>query len=115
MLFRSAAVRDLVKQVAPDPLLEAASACLLSASQRSTPIIFDGVGNHAAALLAADGHPGASRWWLPATSSSDPAIEAVQRALHLRPAANLRHSGIGDEGIKAALALLHIVSAPSEN
>jgi len=82
------------------PGLAAACGFLLRAAARSTPLLLDGPGAVAAALLAADLRPRATQWWRVADTGPD-AVQA--HALHHlgdRPVLDL---GTGDGSGLAAL------------
>lgn len=105
-----AGIRDQRAGAGTSEHVTAARVVLERCSERSTPVILDGVLAHAAAVQAAKDAPEAADWWLSAASSTDPAIQRAQRELPHPPAADLHLDGRGDYGLRAALALLDIVA-----
>lgn len=104
-----ALIRDLRRDLSLDPRVSNLAAALTRSSARRTPVIFDGVLAHAAALVAAGSDLDAPGWWLPASSSSDPAIAAAQRQLDTKPALDLNLDGRGEGGLRACWALVELV------
>jgi nicotinate-nucleotide--dimethylbenzimidazole phosphoribosyltransferase len=68
---------------------------LLRAAARRTPVILDGAGALAAALLGYELQPRALRWWLPADTGSDPASALAVGRL-AQPAVLSLGSDLGD-------------------
>lgn len=56
---------------------------------RSTPVVLDGVFSLAAALVARDVAPNATRWWLGGHRSTEPASSVALAALGLEPILDL--------------------------
>ncbi|WP_375474962.1 nicotinate-nucleotide--dimethylbenzimidazole phosphoribosyltransferase [uncultured Jatrophihabitans sp.] len=67
------------------PTLAAATAVALAAAARRTPVVLDGLSAVAGALLGAQSHPRARRWWLVADSSPDPAHRRAVAELDATP------------------------------
>lgn len=89
-----------------NPFLAAAAAYVLQAAVRRTPVLLDGPGAAAAALVASQAQPRAVRWWLAADSPSDPAHDAALTALALVPILTLgTSSGDGTAGLLAVPVL----------
>lgn len=110
-----AAIRDLRFSGVPRESIDAIAAGLTRAAARSTPVIFDGVAAYAGALAAVNDDVAGSRWWLPACSSSDPAIALAQRSLSVTPALDLHTDGRGTYGLQAVAALLDLVDPLDPN
>ena len=88
------------------PALAAACGFLLQAAARRTPLLLDGPGAVAAALVAADLRPRATQWWRVADTGPD-AVQA--RALHHlgdRPVLDL---GTADGSGRAGLLALAVL------
>ncbi len=105
-----AAIRDLRASgdgATTDPLIHGAASALTAARSRATPVIFDGLTAHAGAMLT--GSFDAS--WLPASTSTDPAITVAQESWRVQPALDLHLRSQDDLGIRAVLALLDLVAA----
>ena len=107
-------VRDLGSTAHSDPDLASLVAGLLRASERKLPVLFDGVAAHAAAVIAAQQDSAKAHWWLPVSSSTDPAIALAQRELGVSPALDLHTDGIGTAALRAAVALLEVFDPPEE-
>lgn len=90
---------------ASDPTIAACAAALAAATKRATPVVFDGLIAHAAAMTAGDFDAS----WLPASSSTDPAITLAQDYWKVRPALDLHMRGDDDLGIRAVFALLDLL------
>lgn len=118
---KTAAVRDGMRRARPTyriptQLLQrvggadiaAMAGFLAQASLRRTPVILDGVVVTAAALIAQELAPNASRWWLAGHRSAEPAHAMALRYLDLEPV--LEMSMRLGEG-SGALAALPIVQA----
>ncbi|MDL9937354.1 nicotinate-nucleotide--dimethylbenzimidazole phosphoribosyltransferase [Gordonia sp. ABSL1-1] len=99
---KTAAIRDGMRRarsVAHDPLallaavggadLTAVAGFLAQAAIRRTPVILDGVVITAAALVANELAPGASRWWLAGHRSVEPAHRLSLEHLDLDPVLDL--------------------------
>ena len=93
----------------PAPRALAAQAAIMSAAQRETAIIFDGLAAHAGAALVSTADARAREWMLPATSSTDPAIRAAQALLDLEPATHFGTNGGDATSLRAVLSLLDVV------
>ncbi len=104
-----AAIRDARAGGAEFPVVTALSSAFIRCSERRTPVLFDGVIAHAAALQAGIEEPGIGQWWLPAVSCTDPAIDRAQAELPSRPALDLHLDGRGTAGVRAVLAMLDVV------
>lgn len=83
----------------------AAAAALVAAAKRSTPVVFDGLIVHAGAMTAGT----FQRSWLPASSSTDPALTLAQEHWKIRPAVDLHARGDDDLNIRAVFALLDLL------
>jgi nicotinate-nucleotide--dimethylbenzimidazole phosphoribosyltransferase len=84
----------------------AAAGLLLHAAQRRTPVVLDGLGAVAAALVAHRAAPQASRWWQLADTSGEPAHELAAASLGLTPILGLGTStGDGTAGVLAVEVL----------
>ena len=93
----------------PAPKAHAAQAAIMSAAQRETAIIFDGLVAHAGAALVSTADSRAREWMLPATSSTDPAIREAQTLLDIEPAAHFGTNGGDATSLRAVLSLLDVV------
>jgi len=107
-------VRDLGATAHSDPDLARLVEALLRAGERELPILFDGVAAHAAAVIAAQQDSSKAHWWLPVSSSTDPAIALAQRELGINPALGLHTDGNGTAALQAALALIEVFDPPEE-
>jgi nicotinate-nucleotide--dimethylbenzimidazole phosphoribosyltransferase len=96
-MLRAAAVRDTRLRVRGhrhepgalltelgDPVLAAAAAFVLRAAARRTPVLLDGAGAAAAALVAFEQYPRAVRWWVSADRIDDPVHTQVVSTMGLR-------------------------------
>ncbi|NDH19423.1 MAG: hypothetical protein EBY51_08680 [Actinobacteria bacterium] len=81
----------------------------MSAAQRETAIIFDGLAAHAGAALVSTADARAREWMLPATSSTDPAIREAQTLLDIEPATHFGTNGGDATSLRAVLSLLDVV------
>lgn len=88
-----------------DPAIAAAAAVFSTARKRATPVIFDGVIAHAGAITIDSFDPA----WLPASSSTDPAITIAHDHWKVRPALDLHTRGEDDLAIRAVLAVLDLI------
>jgi hypothetical protein len=103
-----ATIRDLrAGEEVVDPAISAAAEVLVSAQRRGTPVIFDGLIAHAGAMTIAAFDDS----WLPASSSTDPAISVAQNHWRIEPALDLHLRGEVDLGIRAVVALLDVVES----
>ena len=93
----------------PAPKARAAQAAIMSATQRETAIIFDGLAAHAGAALVSTADARAREWMLPATSSTDPAIREAQTLLDIEPATHFGTNGGDATSLRAVLSLLDVV------
>lgn len=101
-----AAIRDLrAGEEIADPAISAAAEVFLSAQRRGTPVVFDGLIAHAGAMTI-DAFDDS---WLPASSSTDPAITVAQSHWRVEPALDLHLRGEDDRGIRSVFALLDVV------
>jgi hypothetical protein len=87
-----------------DPAIDACAAALTSAHTRSTPVVFDGLTAFAGAMATGTFHDS----WLPASSSTDPAIQVCLDHWRVRPAVDLRLRGDDDLGLRAVFALMDL-------
>ena len=104
-----AAIRDRRAQGTSDPddpKMASVTAAMQAARRRSTPVLFDGLTAHAGALLAGEFDPS----WLPAASSTDPAVALAHDIWGVRPAIDLHLSGDDDFGLRAVLTLLDLLT-----
>lgn len=106
--LRGLATSDAIAAV-DSPRAKVAASALLSAAARRTPVLIDGLDGYAGALMANRDEPDARYWWLPASSSPDPAITAAQTVLDVEPAAHLATHGESSSALHAVLALLDVV------
>ncbi|NDK89645.1 nicotinate-nucleotide--dimethylbenzimidazole phosphoribosyltransferase [Gordonia desulfuricans] len=119
---KTAAIRDGMRRARPhrnDPLrllaavggadLAAMAGYLAQAAVRKTPAILDGVVVTAAALIAAELAPGATRWWLAGHRSAEPAHSIALEYLDLEPV--VEFSMRLGEGTGALAALPAVMSA----
>jgi NaMN:DMB phosphoribosyltransferase len=85
-----------------DQAIAACAAALAAATKRATPVVFDGLIAHAAAMSAGE----FDATWLPASSSTDPAITLAQEHWKVRPAVDLtyarRRRSRHSRGVRAA-------------
>jgi NaMN:DMB phosphoribosyltransferase len=107
-------VRDLGARAHDDPDLARLVEGLQRASERELPVLFDGAAAHAAAVIAAQQDRSKAYWWLPVSSSIDPAITLAQRTLGVNPALDLHSDGKGSAALQAAVALLDVFDPPQE-
>jgi nicotinate-nucleotide--dimethylbenzimidazole phosphoribosyltransferase len=107
-----ARIRPVPRSPAPvltalgDPLVAAATAVLLRCSARRTPVLLDGPGAAAVALLARTSAPAASSWWQAAHLTRHPLHERLLTAARLEPLLTLEIEAENGTGSLAALALL---------
>ena len=104
-----AAIRDRRAQLTADPdypMIAAITNVMQAARRRATPVLFDGLSAHAGALLAGDYDDS----WLPAASSTDPAVTLTHEYWRVRPALDLHLSGNDDSGLRAVLALMDLLN-----
>jgi nicotinate-nucleotide--dimethylbenzimidazole phosphoribosyltransferase len=113
---RASEVRDLRRRVIrykdePEQLLAelgdgtlaAAAGFVLQAVVRRTPVLLDGLGAHAAALIAYQAQPRAVRWMTAAGSATDPAQVLAMTTMGLRGV--LDSAVATGDGIAALIAL----------
>jgi len=100
---------DSAAHALPAPKARGAQAAIMSAAQRETAIIFDGLVAHAGAALVSTADSRAREWMLPATSSTDPAIREAQTLLDIEPAAHFGTNGGDATSLRAVLSLLDVV------
>lgn len=93
---------DLVDQ---DAAIAAAATAFTTARDRRTPVVFDGLAAHAGAMAAGAFEPS----WLPASSSTDPAITVAHEHWRVSPALDLHLRGDGDLGLRAVFALMDMI------
>jgi nicotinate-nucleotide--dimethylbenzimidazole phosphoribosyltransferase len=121
-MVKTAAIRDALRRgrpFAPDALsllrvlggadLAALAGLLVQASARRTPVVLDGMIVAAAALAAERIAPGAKRWWVAGTRSTEPAQRLALAALGLDPLLDLGMR-LG-EGTGALVAVNILVAA----
>ena len=104
-----AAIRDRRAQLTADPdypMIAAITNVMQAARRRATPVLFDGLSAHAGALLAGDYDDS----WLPAASSTDPAVTLTHEYWRVRPALDLHLGGNDDSGLRAVLALMDLLN-----
>jgi hypothetical protein len=91
-----------------------ATGALLQAATRRTPMILDGTGPMAAALLAHRLAHRSTRWWWAASASTDPAIAAALERLDAEPLlSEPMPPGPGLAGVLAADSLRTVVTVMS--
>ena len=100
---------DSAAHALPAPKARGAQAAIMSAAQRETAIIFDGLAAHAGAALVSTADARAREWMLPATSSTDPAISEAQTLLDIEPATHFGTNGGDATSLRAVLSLLDVV------
>ncbi len=100
---------DSAAHALPAPKARGAQAAIMSAAQRETAIIFDGLTAHAGAALVSTNDSRTREWMLPATSSTDPAIRAAQSFLDIEPATHFGTNGGDATSLRAVLSLLDVV------
>lgn len=116
---KTAAIRDGMRRArrhVHDPLsllasvagadLTALAGFLAQAALRRTPVILDGMVVTAAAMVAAELAPGASRWWLAGHRSVEPAHTIALHHLDLEPVLDLSMRLGEGSGALAALPLV---------
>lgn len=91
------------------PVLAAATAFTLRAAARRTPLVLDGTGALAAALLCAEVQPRAAQWWQVSDTSVDPVHARAVQHLGQTPVLQL-DAGRGD-GTAALLTVAVLRSA----
>ncbi len=97
---------DELLRAAGDARLGAAAGLLVRATSRRTPLVLDGLGALAAALLCQAEHSRAGSWWQLADTSGDPAHRHAVASLGQHPVLDLgTRSGDGTAGLLAAAAL----------
>lgn len=97
---------DAMLRVLAAPALAAAAGFVLQAAARRTPVLLDGLGATAAALVAYEAQPRAVRWWLPADLEPDPAHQLALAKLGRQAVAELGTSlGDGTAGLLAVPVL----------
>ena len=101
-----AAIRDARAEGTEFPLVTALASAFIRCSERRTPVLFDGVIAHAAALQAGIEEPGIGQWWMPAAGCTDPAIDRAHADMANPPALDLHLDGRGTAGLRAVLAVL---------
>jgi nicotinate-nucleotide--dimethylbenzimidazole phosphoribosyltransferase len=120
---KTAAIRDALRRARPvsaDPVallrtvagadLTAMAAFLAQAAVRRTPVVLDGVVSGAAALVAEELAPGASRWWVAGHRSVEPAHRFVLDQLDLKPLLDLEMRLGEGTGAVAAIPLLSMAA-----
>ncbi|WP_317494374.1 nicotinate-nucleotide--dimethylbenzimidazole phosphoribosyltransferase [Haloechinothrix sp. LS1_15] len=118
---KAAAVRDALRRarsVLADPVavlrtvggadIAALTGFLAQAAVRRTPVLLDGLGAAAAALMAAELVPGARAWWRPTHRLPEPAHPAVLDRLELEPVLELPMAAAA---APAALSVLVMATA----
>jgi nicotinate-nucleotide--dimethylbenzimidazole phosphoribosyltransferase len=84
------------------PAIAAAIGFLLRAAARRTPVLYDGPGAAAAALIGFDAQARAAQWWRPADSAGHPAQDVALTRMGQQPVLTLGTSM--DDGTAGALA-----------
>lgn len=108
-LFRTRGLRgDLTALLtaAGSPVLAAATAMLVQSCVRHTPVLLDGDGALAAALIARRTSYGASQWWQVAHAADGVLTERMLASLHLTPLLALGLRVQDGTGARLALPLL---------
>lgn len=121
---KTAAVRDALRRarpVAEDPLallataggadLAVLSGLLLQAAIRRTPVVLDGLGPAAAALVSHHFAPAAADWWLAAHQYREPAYDRALAMLALEPLLDLRLTHADGLGAVLTVPLLRTAAA----
>ncbi|SFI86999.1 nicotinate-nucleotide--dimethylbenzimidazole phosphoribosyltransferase [Amycolatopsis sacchari] len=116
---KAAAIRDALRRarsVLSDPLallrtsagadLAAMTGFLAQAAVRRTPVLLDGLGSVAAALVAEELVPNARSWWVAASRCAEPAHDLALEHLDLKPVLDLNIRLGQASGALAALPLL---------
>lgn len=89
-----------------EPVLAAAAAFVLRAAARRTPVLLDGPGAAAAALIAFEQYPRGVRWWVSADRIDDPVHAQVISTMGLRCVLDLGVAlGDGTAGLLAVPVL----------
>lgn len=92
--------------------LAAVTGLLLRCAGRRTPVVLDGLGALAAAVLGHQAHAGAGAWWRAADTSPHPAAELALSRLGHRPVLDMATAiADGSAGVVAVAALRWAVSA----
>jgi nicotinate-nucleotide--dimethylbenzimidazole phosphoribosyltransferase len=100
---------DLLRALA-SPALAAATAFLVQATVRRTPVLLDGPGAAGAAMLARRTRYGAVVWWRAAQLSGDPVHERTLTSLELTPLTRLGIPAENGAAARAGLALLDLAA-----
>ena len=91
--------------------MAAATAFLVRAAERGTPVLLDGVVSGACALLAERLAPGARAWWCAGHRSTEPAHRLALASLGLAPLLDLELRLGEASGALAALPLLRTAAS----
>jgi nicotinate-nucleotide--dimethylbenzimidazole phosphoribosyltransferase len=92
--------------------LAAVTGLLLRCAARRTPVVLDGLGALAAAVLGHQVHAGAGAWWRAADTSPHPAADLALSRLGHRPVLDMATAtGDGSAGVVAVAALRWAVFA----
>jgi nicotinate-nucleotide--dimethylbenzimidazole phosphoribosyltransferase len=100
---------DTLLATIADPRLAFLTGLTLRAAARRTPVVLDGLGALAGALVAYEVQPRAVRWWCVADVGIEPAQNLVLNRMGQQPVLSLG-TGLGD-GAAGLLAVLLIQSA----
>ncbi|QZY28238.1 nicotinate-nucleotide--dimethylbenzimidazole phosphoribosyltransferase [Nocardioides coralli] len=90
--------------------LAAATALLVRAAERGTPVLLDGVVSGACALLAERLSPGSVGWWCAGHRSTEPAHRRALESLRLQPLLDLELRLGEASGALTALPLLRVAA-----
>ena len=100
---------DLLRALG-SPATAAASGLIVQATARRTPVLLDGPGATAAALLARRTAYPAASWWQAAHLGEDPLQQRMLGSLGLTPMLQLRLAAEDGVAVVAALALLDVAA-----
>lgn len=98
-------------RAAGSPRLAAATALLVQAAVRRTPVLLDGFGAGAAALLARRTAYVANQWWLVGQRGRAPLQARILRSLQLEPLTDLGVTAEDGTGARLGLAVLEVAVA----
>ncbi len=117
---KTAAIRDAMRRARPvvkDPVallrvaggadIAAMAGFLAQAAHRRTPVVLDGLGVTAAALVAEESARGAREWWIAGHRSTEPAHSIALRHLRMEPLLELDMRLGEGSGALVALHLVH--------
>ncbi len=103
-------VEPLLHELA-DPALAAGTAAALTAAVRRTPVLLDGAGATAAALLARRIGYSANQWWQSAQCGQGGPFDKAVASMHLEPLLNLGASLQDGSGARIAQVMLREAAA----